>query len=194
MQTFGRQLRRWAVLTAICLMTFVNSGCTLSSGFVTVLYEYMLFWETLPPMPISSFHSQRIEDRLWEEERYTRIPILDPIEGENAPNFCMDPPSDDQVMRALPNDPSGGIAFVRETHRNNVRIVVEKIVDRLDECKVYPLVGPARLHHCHYKCTVYYDKVIRSHWPIPFTHVDQTEEVVYIDKDHLIRCTGPATY
>jgi hypothetical protein len=35
---------------------------------------------------------------------------------------------------------------------------------------------------------------MRSYWPIPFTHTDQTQEVVYIDKDHLIRCTGPATY
>lgn len=73
---------------------------------------------------------------------------------------------------------------------NNVRIVVEPIVDRVDECRFYPLVGPARLHHCHYKCTVYFDKTIRSDWPIPMTHTDQSEEVVYIDHDHLIRCTG----
>ena len=194
MQTFGRPLRRWAVLAAICLMTTVNSGCTLTGGFAGVLLEYMIFWEALPPMPISAFHSQRLEDALYEEERYDRVPILDPIEGENAPTFCMDPPSEDQVMRALPDDPSGGFAFLKETHRNNVRIVVEQIVDRLDDCKVYPMVGPARLHHCHYKCTVYYDKIERSYWPIPFTHEDETEEVVYIDKDHLIRCTGPATY
>jgi hypothetical protein len=49
------------------------------------------------------------------------------------------------------------------------------------------------MHHCHYKCTVYYDKTIRSDWPIPFSHTDQTQEVVYIDHDHLIRCAGPAT-
>ncbi|MEZ6063192.1 MAG: hypothetical protein R3C19_22835 [Planctomycetaceae bacterium] len=194
MQTLSRHLRRWGVLTAICLATTLNSGCTLTGGFAAVLWEYMVFWETLPPMPISAYQSQRIEDQLHEDEFYNRVPVLDPVEGENAPIFCMDPPSDDQVIRALPDDPAGGFAFLQETHRNNVRIVVEPIVDRLDECKVYPLVGPARLHHCHYKCTVYYDKVIRSYWPIPFTHTDQTEEVVYIDKDHLIRCAGPAMY
>jgi len=191
MQTFSRHLRRWGVLTAICLATTLNSGCTLTGGFAGVLWEYMVFWETLPPMPISAYQSQRIEDELWENERYDKVPVLDPVEGENAPIACLDPPSDDQVMRALPDDPAGGFAFLQETHRNNVRIVVEPIVDRLDDCKVYPLVGPARLHHCHYKCTVYYDKVIQSYWPIPFQHTDQTEEVVYIDKDHLIRCAGP---
>lgn len=194
MQTFSRHLKRWGVLTAICLMTFVNSGCTLTGGLIGVVYEGMVFWKALPVMPISAYHTQRIEDQLWEDERYNRVPVLDPVEGENAPIFCVDPPSDDQVMRSLPDDVSGGIAFLQETQRNNVRIVVEPIVDRLDECKVYPLVGPARLHHCHYKCTVYYDKTIRSYWPIPFTHVDQTQDVVYIDKDHLIRCTGPSVY
>jgi hypothetical protein len=70
--------------------------------------------------------------------------------------------------------------------------VVEPIVDRLDECRFYPMVGPARLHHCHYKCTIYYDKTMRSDWPVPFKHVDETTQVVYIDHDHLIRCAGPA--
>jgi hypothetical protein len=55
------------------------------------------------------------------------------------------------------------------------------------------MVGPARHHRCHYKCTVYFDKVIRSDWPIPYTAQDQVQEVVYIDHDHLIRCAGPQT-
>lgn len=194
MQTFGRHLKRWGVLTAICLMTFTNSGCTLFGGFAGVVWEYMVFWETLPVMPITPYQMGRLEDELWENERYNRVPILDPIEGENAPIACLDPPSDDQVIRALPEEVAGGIAFLQEVQRNNVRIVVEPIVDRLDECKVYPLVGPCRLHHCHWKCTVYYDKVITSHWPIPFQHKDHTQQVVYIDKDHLIRCAGPSTY
>ena len=193
MQTFGRQLRRWAMLTAICLMTFVNSGCTLTSGFVSVLTEYVTFWEAPVPIPVSAYKSQQIEDELWEQER-GRVAILDPIDGENAPMHCMDPPSDEAVMKALPDSPAGGFAFFKETHRNNVRIVKELIVDRLDDPRVYPLVGPARQKHCHYKCTVYYDKVIRSYWPIPFTSEDQSQEVVYIDKNYLIRVAGPQTY
>ena len=144
-------------------------------------------------IPVSPYYSQQIEDTYWEEERYTRVPILDAVEGENAPLFCLDPPSSDEVIRALPDKAAGGFAFLAETARNNIRIVVEPIVDRVDECRFYPLAGPARLHHCHYKCTVYYDKTIRSYWPVPFTHSDETEDVVYIDHDHLIRCTGPDT-
>ena len=188
MQTFGRQLRRGVVLTAICLMTLSNSGCTLTGGFIGVMWEHMLFWKTLPVVPVPARASQLMEDKLHEDERYNKVPVLDPVEGDV---FCVDPPSEDQVIRALPEDGAGGFAFFQETQLNNVRIVVEPLVDRLDECKVYPLVGPCRLHHCHYKCTIYYDKTIRSYWPVPFSHVDQSEEVVYIDKDHLIRCAGP---
>src|SRR6056297_598591 len=129
MQTFGRHLKRWSVLTAICLMMFVNSGCTLTGGFIGVVWEYMLFWETLPVMPITPYQMGRLEDEMWENERYNNVPVLDPIEGENAPIFCVDPPSDDQVMRSLPEEVAGGIAFFQEVQRNNVRIVVEPLVD-----------------------------------------------------------------
>jgi hypothetical protein len=188
MQTVARRLRRGVLLATICLTLLCNSGCTLSGGFLSVLWTYMSFWETLPAVPVPALQSQLIEDRLWEDERYNRVPVLDPVEGDV---FCVDPPSEDQVMRALPDTPAGGVAFFQETQINNVKIVVTPLVDRLDDCKVYPLVGPARLHHCHYKCEVFYDKTIRAYWPIPFTHTEQAMEVVYIDKDHLIRCAGP---
>jgi hypothetical protein len=67
------------------------------------------------------------------------------------------------------------------------------ILDSLGKCRFYPMVGLARYHRCHYKCTVYFDKVTRSDWPIPFTAQDQATEVVYIDHDHRIRCAGPQT-
>ena len=166
MQTFGSKLRRNVVVAIICLSTMTNSGCLLTNGFIGVAWRGMTFWKTLPFVPISAHKSQLIEDKLWTQERYDRTPVLDPVEGD-------------------------GFAFFEETQWNNVRIVVEPMVDRLDECKVYPLVGPCRLHHCHYKCTVYYDKTIRAYWPVPFSHTDESVEVVYIDKDHLIRCAGP---
>ena len=190
---FGKISRRMILVVCIAMTTMSASGCTFVSGFGRVLYSYMLFWETTPLIPVSPYYSQKIEDAYWEEERYNKVPILDPVEGEHAPLFCLDPPSDDEVMRALPDKADGGLAFVAETSRNNVRIIVEPIVDKLEECRFYPLVGPARLHKCHYKCTVYYDKTIRSDWPIPFTYTDQTQDVVYIDHDHLIRCAGPQT-
>ena len=186
-----RRLKRAFVIAGICMITFSSNGCLFLDAFGTdILFAFTNHFGVLPPVPVSAYQSQMIEDAYWEEERYGKVPILDPVDGENAPLFCIDPPSDDEVMRALPDDTAGGFAFLAETSRNNVRIVTEPIVDRLDECKFYPLVGPARLHHCHYKCTIYYDKVIRSAWPIPFTHKDESVEVVYIDHDHLIRCAG----
>ena len=78
----------------------------------------------------------------------------------------------------------------REVQRNNVRIAIEKIGHKVDPVKVYPLAGACQLVHCHYKCTVYYDELSWSDYPIPFHHVAHKVEVVYIDKDHLRRA-GP---
>ena len=193
MVTLKKYARLAVLAVGVFLTTFGTSGCTLVTGFGSVIYAFMLFWETTPLIPVSPYYSELIESTYHEEERYDRVPILDPVEGEHAPLFCIDSPSDDEVIRKLPNSAAGGLTFLAETRRNNIRIVVEPTVDRLDECRFYPLVGPARMHHCHYKCTVYFDKTIRSDWPIPFEHTDQTQEVVYIDHDHLIRCAGPAT-
>ncbi len=194
MKRLSKLTRRLTLLAAVCLVTCSSSGCTLARGFFwDQALLYSKFWKTTPIIPVSPYFSQLVEDTYWEEERYDKVPILDPVEGENAPLFCQDPPSDDEVMRSIPDDVSGGVPFFFETTRNNVRIVKEPIVDHLGECRFYPLVGPAKLHKCHYKCTVYYDKVKRSDWPIPFTNKDNTQEVVYIDHDYLIRCAGPAT-
>jgi hypothetical protein len=191
MITPGSFLKRVTLIVGIGLFTLSNSGCVLFGDFFQVAWLLGEFYGTTPLIPVSPYYSQLIEDTYWKEERYDKVPILDPVEGEHAPLFCQDNPSPDEIMRALPDETSGGWPFLAETIRNNVRITVEPIVDRIDECRFYPMVGPARLHHCHYKCTVYYDKVIRSDWPIPFRHADETVQVVYIDHDHLIRCAGP---
>jgi hypothetical protein len=194
MPNVGRHAKRLALILCLGVMTLSNSGCfTLIDGFVDVMYSYIVFWETTPFIPVTPYWSQLIEDRYHWEERYGKVPVLDPVEGEHAPLFCLDPPTPDEVMRSLPDDTSGGLYFIAETHRNNVRMIVEPIVDSIGECRFVPMVGPARLKKCHYKCTVFFDKTIRSDWPIPFMHTDDTQEVVYIDHDHFIRCAGPDT-
>lgn len=190
LKRLGKQI---TFVLGVAAVTLTSGGCTLTNGAFEVAFAFSDFWGTTPLIPVSSYHSQQIEDTYYEEERYGKMPILDPVEGEHAPLFCLDPPSKDEIIRALPDSTEGGFAFLSETFRDNVRFVVEPIVDRVEECRFYPMVGPARLHHCHYKCTVYYDKTIRSSWPVPFTHTDRTQEVVYIDHDHLIRCAGPPT-
>jgi hypothetical protein len=184
--------QRITLLIGLWLLTGSSSGCLLlTAGYINTSLLWSKFFVTTPLIPVSPYWQQEIEDTYWEEERYSKAPVLDPVEGENAPLFCMDPPYPDEVMRALPDDTKGGVPFLAETSRNNVRIVTDLIVDTIGECKFYPMVGPARLHKCHYKCTVYYEKVIHSDWPIPYSHSDNVVDVVYVDHDHLIRCAGP---
>ena len=194
MDGLRKLLKQVTILAGLWLVAGSSSGCLLvGSGWANQSWVFSKFWVTTPLIPVTPFFSSEIEDTYWYEERYEKVPVLDPVEGENAPLYCMDPPSPDQIMRSLPDDTKGGWPFLAETQRNNVRMVSELIVDSIGECRFYPMVGPARHHRCHYKCTVYFDKIIRSDWPIPFTHTDATQEVVYIDQDHLIRCAGPET-
>lgn len=193
MANWNGLLKRLCLVAGLFMVTVPNSGCNLLYWAAKDAFILANFWGTTPLIPVTPYFSQQIEDTYWEEERYGKVPILDPVEGENAPLFCLDPPSADEVVRALPDQTSGGVAFLAETSRNNVRMIVEPIVDRLDECRFYPMAGPARLHHCHYKCTVFYEETKRSNWPVPFTFTEQVEEVVYFDKNRLIRCAGPVT-
>jgi hypothetical protein len=167
------------VIAAFSMAT--SSGCMTwgisvgpSLGFVSI------------PIPISPYFQDKKEDEYWMHERYERSPILGPITA-GGPAVALDPPSDDEVVRALERAVplEGGLPLLHEVQRNNVRIVKEKIADYVDEPRVIPLIGPAQLHHCHYKCTVYYTEVVRVGWPVPHTLVDEDErEVIYIDHNH----------
>jgi hypothetical protein len=102
-------------------------------------------------------------------------------------------------MRALEDARplEGGLPFLHEVQRNNVKIVVETIADSIDPPRVYPLIGPAQLHHARYKCTVYFTEITRVGWPVPYTFRNEdAQEVIYIDHDHFHRVgnvnAGPA--
>ena len=140
----------------------------------------------LIPIPVSPYFQDQLEDAAWEKERYDTVPILGPI-TEGGPAVALDPPSQDEVMRALEDARplEGGLPFLHEGQRNNVRIVVEPIADYVDPPRVYPLIGPAQLHHAHYKCIVYFSETTRVGWPIPHTTVNEdAQEVIYIDHNH----------
>ena len=88
----------------------------------------------------------------------------------------------------------GGVAYLaslteglpfRPVIEEYIRIVKDKIADYVDPPRVVPLIGPVQLHHCHYKCTIYYSETTRVGWPIPHTLVDEDcQEVIYIDHNH----------
>jgi hypothetical protein len=168
--------------------TTAYTGCGLSYVARNISPLHPTGWSFA--WPIFASQSQRLEHDMAAEER-DKVPILDPIPGEYGPGVCLDEPSEREVWDKVPKWKSGAPIFY-ETQRNNVRILIEKIGEKVDPCKVYPLAGPCQLVHCHYKCTVYFDELYWSDYPIPFNHRTPRIEVVYIDKDHLRRCGGPA--
>ena len=164
----------WAILAISC---FAGCGATTFGPKLGPLAF---------PIPVSPYFQSMEEDQHWEKERYDRVPVLGPLTAEN-PEIAMDPPSDDQIMRALERAKpiQGGMPLLHTIQRKNVRIIKEKIADYVDPPRVYPLIGPARLHHAHYKCTVYYSEVNWAGWPVPHRTIDEDAvEIIYIDKDH----------
>jgi hypothetical protein len=163
-------------------------GCGIPYVFRSISPLHPTGWSFV--WPILPSQQQRLEEDMDREEK-DRVPILDPTPGEFAAPSCLDPPSEAEIWQKVPKFRAGCPPFY-EVQRNNARFVVEKIGDEVDPCKVYPLAGPCQLVHCHYKCTVYFDEHYWSDYPIPYNYRDPRVEVVYIDKDYLRRCGGPA--
>ena len=141
------------------------------------------------PIPVSPYHQHRAEEKFYDYERYERVPILGPTTS-GGPPIALDPPTPDEVWRALERarPTEGGVPLLWEKQRNNVRMVIEPMGDYCDPPRIYPLIGPAILHHAHYKCTIYFTDVTRVGWPLPHTLVDEdAREVLYIDHDHFHR-------
>jgi hypothetical protein len=167
------------VIGLLSLVPLSSIGCTTSGG------PYLGAFAV--PIPVSPYFQDKKEDAFWEHERYDRVPILGPITS-GGPAGRLDPPSDDEIIRTLERSHpvEGGIPFLHETQRNNVRIRKCLIAEYVDPPRFYPLIGPAQLHHAHYKCTITFTETKRVGWPCPHTLNDEEEiEVVYIDHNHL---------
>ena len=138
------------------------------------------------PIPVSPYLQTKMEDEHYDRERYNRVPILGPLTA-GGPRAAMDVPTDDEVMRAFfrAHPLKSGVPFLYDVGRNDVRIVKEKLGDYIDPPRFIPLVGPAQLHHAHYKCSIYYSEIVRVGWPVPHSLVDdESMEVIYIDHNH----------
>jgi hypothetical protein len=119
-----------------------------------------------------------------------RTPVYGPLrEGKSLPQ-CEESPDDATVLRAMPRLPEGLPGFFTVS-RDDIQIVTEQLVNKVDPPRFYPLVGVAQLHHCHWKCSVYYNEVLGSNFPFPFQSKRPRVQVVYIDRDHLHTCTYP---
>jgi hypothetical protein len=172
-----RTLRNWLLLAGAVLAPVGLAGCNpFSMGIFT-------------PIPVPPWVSERMEEKYCVQNDY-RTPILPPIREGFPPPLCEDPPDEAQILRAMPHVVRG-VPYVYEEFRDDIQVVTERIVDKIDPARYYPLIGPAQLHHCHWKCTVYYTQTIESGYPFPFKCVRPRVEVVYIDKDHLHAYVGP---
>lgn len=139
-------------------------------------------------IPVPPWTAERMEEKYTKRFK-ERTPIMPPIlPGQPLPT-CEDPPSEEEVIRALPKV-TRGVPFVYEEFRDSYEVVVEKLVDSIDPCVFVPMVGPAQVHHCRYKCTVFWREQQYSDWPFPFGVKNDRVEVIYIDKDHLHLCVG----
>jgi hypothetical protein len=137
----------------------------------------------LTPIPIMPWVPERMEEKYCFKNDF-RTPIMPPIPEGGPPPLCEDPPDMAAVLRAMPHV-TRGIPYVYEEFRDDIQVVTERIVDRIDPPRFFPLIGPAQLHHCHWKCTIYYTETAESNYPFPFRCKKPRTEVIMIDKDHL---------
>ena len=170
-----KRLRTWLWLTAVTLLCGSNTGCfnPFAMGIAT-------------PIPMQPWVADQINERMCTGKNDHRAPVLPPIPPGHRP-LCEDPPDMAEILRAMPRV-TRGVPYIYEEFRDDIEVTVEKIADHVDPPRFYPLVGPAQLHHCHWKCTVYYTETVQSDYPFPFQCQRRRSEVVYIDKDHLHLC------
>ena len=134
-----------------------------------------------------------VAERMEEKYQHTndhRTPVMPPIRDGFPMPVCEDPPSDREVLRALPKQ-IRGVPYLYETFMDDIVVVKNRVVDKIDPPRFFPLVGWANLHHCHWECAVYYTETVQSDYPFPTKIKKRRVEVIYIDKDHLHQYVGP---
>ena len=88
------------------------------------------------------------------------------------------PPTDRDILRQLPK--------LAKLPIGEISIVKNRIVDKIECPKVYPVVGLAKLHRQQWECTVYYTETAPDADANPVKK--NRVEVVYLDKNNLIAC------
>ena len=143
--------------------------------------------------------------------------------SERGPHFAKDPPSPGTIVADLgigglggqtvefpdallndvqyfplgPNAEAGFFAAHQREGRvsawNNIRMVVEPIIDRIDSPRFFPNIGLAQVHHEQYKVTVYGSTLVAHPAADPdHQYVNESEiQVIFIDRDHLNIYTPP---
>jgi hypothetical protein len=176
------KVRTWLLLAGAALVPSMLGGCVPGA-----LHPFSMGLGT--PVPVPPWVTERMEEKYcWQKDAMATI--MPPIRPGVAPPICEDPPDMATILRAMPHV-RRGFPYVYEEFRDDIDIRSERLVDKIDPGRFFPLIGPAQLHHCHWKCTIFYTETIESGYPFPFRCKRQRVEVVYIDRDHLHLCPGP---
>jgi hypothetical protein len=169
--------RKLWLLAAAVLVPAAGTGCTpfVVGGLIVG--------------PSQPWVTERMEEKFSHKNDH-RTPIMPPVRDGYPLPMCEDAPSDQEVLRTLPRV-ARGVPYLYEEHRTINRIAKNRLVDRIDPPRFFPLVGMAQLHACHWECAVYYTETIQTDYPWPYKRVKERIQVVYIDKDHLHLYVGP---
>jgi hypothetical protein len=173
------KVRTWLLLAGAVLAPTTLSGC----------FPHFFSMGLATPVPVPPWVTERMEEKYCYQKDHMAT-ILPPIQPGLPPPICEDPPDEATILRAMPHV-RRGYPYVYEEFRDDIEVVTERLVDQIDPGRFFPLIGPAQLHHCHWKCTIYYTETIESGCPFPFRCKRRRIEVVYIDRDHLHLCPGP---
>jgi hypothetical protein len=134
------------------------------------------------PIPVQPWMAEQVEARFNNLSDFNTV-ILGPIPPGYKP-LCEDIPDRATILRAMP-PVVRGIPYVYEEFREDYDFAVERLVDSIDPPRFFPLIGPAQLHHCHFKCTIFFTETVQSDYPVGWQVKKRRVEVVYIDRDHL---------
>lgn len=110
-------------------------------------------------------------NRLWVYRSPKSYQVLPPLDPNAPPQICEAPPKNLFILKAarIPQNQVSGIA-------------TELVVNAIDPPRFFRKVGLAQLHHCQWKCTIYY------------TNLNGPQvRVIYLDTDHLHRFVAGMT-
>ena len=107
---------RRLLLLAAALLPALATGCNpLTLGLWT-------------PIPVQPWVAERMEEKYCYKNDH-RTPILPPVrDGFPAP-ICEDPPTEREVLRAMPRIVRG-VPYFYEEHRDDIQIVTERLALR----------------------------------------------------------------
>ena len=177
------KLRTW-VLLAASPRAAGGDGLRPDLGAHFLVHPFSMGIAT--PIPSPPWATENLERKyVLEQDRLTARSSCRRSAKASRRRRCEDPPDEATVLRALEDVMPRRALHLSRSSATTSRSFNEKIVDRIDPPRFYPLIGPAQLHHCHWKCTVYYTETIESGYPFPVRIKRPRVQVVYIDKDHL---------